>query len=184
MSIEYQAIVSCNTCGSELHREELAMRSDFVFYPQEFLQGEWNPHITCCEECEDVITVDLASAFLNSDVEGTELANFNSIIDLAAEHLASFQGYLNLDGLTELSDAAAESLSKHKGELGLYGLTELSDAAADSLSQCEGGLDLSGLTELSDSAAERLSKCQNVGIDLDNLPPSAAQILRDAGHGV
>ena len=63
--------------------------------------------------------------------------------------------------LTELSDAAAESLSKHNGEyLSLDGLTELSDAAAESLSKCEGELDLM----------------------LDNLPASAAKILRDAGH--
>jgi hypothetical protein len=127
MSIEYQAIVSCNTCGSEMHREELAMRSDFVFYPPEFLQGEWNPHITCCEECEDVITVDLASAFLNSDVLGDEFANFNSIIDLAAEYLASFQGYLNLDGLTELSDISARHLANHVGDLELLGIGNLSD---------------------------------------------------------
>jgi hypothetical protein len=32
-------------------------------------------------------------------------------------------------------------------------------------------------------AAESLSKRQNVNIFLDNLPASAAKILRDAGHG-
>jgi len=87
--------------------------------------------------------------------------------------------------LTELSDAAAESLSKHNGEyLSLDGLTELSDAAAESFSKHEGDLNLGGLTTLSDAAAASLSKRKGDGdLMLDNLPDSAARILRDAGDG-
>jgi hypothetical protein len=66
-----------------------------------------------------------------------------------------------LDGLTELSDATAESLSKYAGELSFGSLTSLSDVAAESLSKCEGEID----------------------IFLDELPESAAKILRDAGKG-
>ena len=102
---------------------------------------------------------------------------------------------LYLDDLTELSDAAAESLSKYRGgRLYLRGLTELSDAAAESLSKLEAAENLSrhkdhlylnGLTELSDAAAQHLAKYKGtLFLDLDNLPASAAKILRDAGHGV
>jgi hypothetical protein len=90
--------------------------------------------------------------------------------------------------LTSLSDAGAESLSKHEGDLDLRRLTTLSDgpghiALAESLSKQKGMVSLGGLTTLSDAAAESLSKCQDVRITLDNLPASAAQILRDAGNG-
>ena len=60
--------------------------------------------------------------------------------------------------LTAIEDDGGESLSKHKGTLFLDGLTSLSDAAAESLSKCEGRCLLSP----------------------NNLPESAAQILRDA----
>ena len=63
----------------------------------------------------------------------------------------------------------------------------MSDAAAESLSKHEGGLSLSGLTSLSDTGAQSLAKkepkFEMYQIYLDNLPASAAQILRDAGHG-
>ena len=62
----------------------------------------------------------------------------------------------HLDGLTSLPGAAAESLSKCEGHLNLGDLTRLSDAAAESLSRHKGGLYL----------------------DLDKLPESAAEILR------
>ena len=108
---------------------------------------------------------------------------------------------LNLYEFTAIEDAAAESLSKHEGSLILFGLTELSDAAAESLSKHEGTLFLAGLTELSDAAAESLSKrkklvfvndmetpdilnfLEGLYLDRDNLPASAVQILRNAGHG-
>lgn len=118
---------------------------------------------------------------------GLSTEDFHVMEDEAAEIISKFEGDLSLDALNELSDAAAESLSKHKGDLYLYGLKDLSDAAAESLSKHEGELSLHGLTELSDAAAKSLVKKQpkfgRWKINLDNLPASAAQILRDAGHG-
>ena len=69
-----------------------------------------------------------------------------------------------LQTCTSIDDAAAEVLIKHTGDLYLNGLTDLSDAAAESLANKEPKFD-----------------CWQ--INLDNLPASAAQILRDAGHG-
>ena len=116
------------------------------------------------------------------------LDGLTSLSDAAAESLSNHKGHLCLSGLTSLSDAAAESLSKHEGTLNLSGLTELSDAAAESLRKHEGTLDVDGLTSLSDAAAKSLSKRETKftswHISLDNLPASAAQILRDAGHGL
>ena len=87
-----------------------------------------------------------------------------------------------LSEFTEIDDDAAEMLSDCYGHiLNLDGLTHLSDAAAESLSRYQGALFLDGLTEISDRAAESLSKCKELYINLDNLPASAAQILRDAG---
>jgi hypothetical protein len=113
------------------------------------------------------------------------LDSLPSLSDAAAESFSKYKGGLRLAGLTELSDAAAESLSKHEGgELRLHGLTELSVAVAKSLSTHMGGLGLGGLTELSDEVAEILSAHMGdwLWLDLDNLPESAAKILRDAGH--
>ncbi len=45
----------------------------------------------------------------------------------------------------------------------------------------EGTLSLDGLTELFDAAAKHLANHADVAVD--NLPASAAKILRDAGHG-
>ena len=115
------------------------------------------------------------------------LYGLTELSDAAAESLSKHRSTLWLNGLTSLSDTAAESLSKHKGSLHLGRLKSLSDAAAESLSKHEGGLELHGLTELSGAAAESLSKRENKfkswQINLDNLPESAAKILRDAGHG-
>jgi hypothetical protein len=134
---------------------------------------------------------DAAAESLSKHEGELVLCRLTSLSDAAAESLSKHDGNLYLDGLTSLSDASAESLSKHKGDLYLLGLTSLSDgpghiALAEILSKHEGGLDLSGLTSLSDAAAESLCKLDsdNLSINLDNLPASAAQILRDAGHGV
>ena len=55
----------------------------------------------------------------------------------------------------------------------------LADATAESLMGRGGGLDLDGLTSLSDAAAESLSKHEGyLSLDLDELPASAAEILR------
>ena len=107
------------------------------------------------------------------------LNGLTSLSDAATESLSKHKGGLWLDSLTSLSDAAAESLSKHKGELWLNALTSLSDEAAESLSKHEGELSLDGLTSLSDEAAESLSRHEGeLSLKLDNLPASAADILR------
>jgi len=62
----------------------------------------------------------------------------------------------------------------------------LSDEEAESLSKHQGPIEFNGLTELSDAAAHSLTKLKHsLSVNRDNLPDSAAQILRDAyrGHG-
>jgi hypothetical protein len=119
-------------------------------------------------------------------------SGITNLSDASAKRLCKHEGDIHLRGLTSLSDAAAESLSKHKGEIYLSGLTSLSDgpghiALAESLSKHEGYLVLNDLTDLSDAAARSLAnkepKFDSWQIELENLPASAAQILRDAGHG-
>ena len=134
---------------------------------------------------------DAAAKSLSKHEGNLSLAGLTSLPDgpghIALAESLSKQGLLTLYGLTSLSDAAAESLSNHKGEIDLHGLTALSDAAAESLSNHKGEIDLRGLTALSDAAAESLSKHETSfrwwHINFDNLPVSAAKILRDAGHG-
>ena len=78
---------------------------------------------------------------------------------LTKEIAKQFLESVNLVALSEftaIEDEAAESLSKHEGDLFLDGLTILSDAAAESLSKYKRDLSLS----------------------LDNIPESAASILR------
>jgi len=133
-----------------------------------------------------------------SDAAAESLGNANlfhldlgltSLSDAAAESLGN-ANLLDLAlGLTSLSNAAAESLSKGNGNLYLQNLTSLSDAAAESLSKRNKSmiiigsvwvtLDLNGLTSLSDTAAESLTKYEgSLVLELDNLPDSAAKILR------
>ena len=120
--------------------------------------------------------------FLNLD--GPE-----TISDSIAESLSLSNGGLVILSLTSLSDNAAASLSKYKGDLELGNLPKLSDTAAESLSKHAGtssmgggpsALGLYGLQYLSDAAAESL--CGRKGpfcyMDLDELPESAAAILR------
>ena len=76
--------------------------------------------------------------------------------NIAKQFLEDEDSAVDLGEFTAIEDAAAESLSKHEGDLYLNGLTSLSDAAAESLSKCEGELSL----------------------DLDDIPESAAAILR------
>jgi len=124
-----------------------------------------------------------AAKSLSKHQGNLDLDGLTEISDAAALSLSKHEGELSLKGLSELSDSAAKSLGKHAGHLWLNGLTELSDAAVESLSKHEEPLILEGLTSLSDAAAQHFAKHPNLHLTLDNLPDSAAQILRDAGHG-
>ena len=61
----------------------------------------------------------------------------------------------------------AEQFVADEDSVDLIKFAAIADIAAESLSKHDGMLELGGLTILS----------------VDNLPASAAQILRDAGHG-
>ncbi len=107
------------------------------------------------------------------------LGKLTALSDTAAECLGRHVGDLHLWGLTKVSDTSAESLRKNKGFLSLVGVKTLSDAAAESLSRHRGILELQGLTSLSDEAAESLRKHEDgLILNLDKVPPSAANILR------
>lgn len=91
---------------------------------------------------------------------------------------------LFISQFTEINDEAATILSRgDKPKLIMNSITSLTDQSAQALSEYEGDLRLLGVQELSDTAAGHLAKLPNLTINLDNLPASAAQILRDAGHG-
>ena len=76
--------------------------------------------------------------------------------NIAKQFLEDEDSAVDLDEFTAIEDAAAKSLSKYEYNLYLNGLTSLSDAAAKSLSYHVFDIDL----------------------DLDDIPESAAAILR------
>ena len=91
---------------------------------------------------------------------------------------------LFLGTYTTIEDDAAQYLANSgKNKLIINDLQSLTDASAAALSEYPGDLRLLGLKDISDTAAGHLAKHPNLNINLDNLPASAAQILRDAGHG-
>ena len=90
---------------------------------------------------------------------------------------------LSFPRITNLTPDAAKEFTRHYCYLSFPGLTALSDEVAEILGQHSGLLSLPNLEELSDNAAERLSRINaRLKLNLDNLPDSAATILRDAGH--
>ncbi len=98
-------------------------------------------------------------------------------------YLASSPSSFYLGGSLPLTKARANILVEHKHKLS-FGHSSLSEEILIILASHKGTeLSLCELTEHSDTAAGHLAKHPNLTIDLDNLPESAAQILRDAGHG-
>jgi hypothetical protein len=105
-----------------------------------------------------------------------------------------YDGCTNIYDCTEITNTAAEILGGFEFNYGgknfaasgyiWLRITKLQDSAALHLSNCRGCLLLEELRELSDVAAEHLSRMKKnkLGLTLDNLPASAAKILRDAGH--
>ena len=155
----------------------LFLLASVILAPQ-FARGEWQAHQIRQGDGKGG-WVTRAAENLSKHEETLSLDGVTELSDAAAESLGKHDGYLKLDGLASLSDLAAESLSKHKGDIRLSGLTGLSDAAAEGLSKHTGWLWLNGLTSLSDVAAESLSKHEgSLSLDLDELPDSAAEILR------
>jgi hypothetical protein len=151
------------------------------------LDGKWNSLLLARLTDGDLsqvtfLTDEAAENLRKYKGDELQLDGLTSLSDAAAESLSKYKGdSLDLGGLTSLSDAAAESLSKYKGDsLDLLSLISLSDAAAENLRKYKGDeLQLKGLTSLSDSAAASLSECiGDLNIDLDDLPDSAAAILR------
>ena len=107
-----------------------------------------------------LLKVEIAEPFLADTFSGN-LSQYISIEDAAAEALAKHKGYLpSLNRLTELSETASEALAKFQGNLGLNGLTSPSDVAAEALAKHEG----------------------DIYFNQDQLPPSASEIFKDAGH--
>ena len=79
-----------------------------------------------------------------------------------------------------LTKEIAEQFLENVNSVELSKFTAIEDEAAERLSKCRGGwLSLDGLTSLSDAAAESLSKHEgDLSLSLDNIPESAAAILR------
>ncbi|MCS5643634.1 MAG: hypothetical protein NZ807_10275 [Dehalococcoidia bacterium] len=100
----------------------------------------------------------------------------------------------DMDTLEVISDGAAQALSESLNLVSLEGLTELNDSDGhvalvrkmmSMRSQYQHDIIFPNLKSLSNTIATELSKFEgDLEITLDNLPASAAQILRDAGHGV
>jgi|GEM_PF-6727136 len=109
-----------------------------------------------------------------------------SISDEFADYIfqiGKFYSGVTLGLLKEISDVSLGSLVRIQGELGL-GLSTLTHSQAKILSQHNAKVSLYELVNISDETAMLLSGFPyGLFIDLDNLPASAAQILRDAGHG-
>ena len=130
---------------------------------------------------EKLLTSEIASEFLSEVGKFTlsDLDEFTTIDDSAAELFQQYKWGLTLNGLTSLSDAAAESLSKHKGRgIELNGLTCLSDKAAESLSRYKGDLECDGLESLSETAIESL--CRYKGNLKFNFLSSLAEAVAES----
>ena len=116
-------------------------------------------------------------------IKGDLGLRMETLPESTAQLLTSHKADLSLYRIENIEDKAAEHLSRHAGRVILNDLTSLGASngellLARKLSGCW-GWSLYSLTELSDSAAEILIKHEGeVSIDLDNLPASAAEILR------
>ena len=81
-------------------------------------------------------------------------------------------------GPASLSDSSLETLIRIQGYFG-WGVRDLSDSQAELLCHHNADLFLNELTSLSDEAATRLSQFPyGLSLDLEKIPPSAAEILR------
>ena len=151
------------------------------------------------------ITEEQARILLNYKGE-LHLSSVNQLSDDVAEIIADFGEHLSFDVLETVSDSAIGYLAGHPSSLYLGANFPLTKARANILCEHQHKLEfghssipeeivvilaghrgtellLSELTDLSDTAAQHLAKHAKLTLNLDNLPASAAKILRDAGHG-
>jgi hypothetical protein len=151
------------------------------------------------------ITEEQARILLNYKGE-LHLSSVNQLSDDVAAIIADFGLHLSFDVLETVSDSAIGYLAGHPSSLYLGANFPLTKARANILCEHQHELAfghssipeeilvilaghrgtellLSELTDLSDTAAQHLTKHSKLTLTLDNLPASAAKILRDAGHG-
>ena len=135
---------------------------------------------------ESLSEMDNSNLYVNLDNLPASAAQILGSLELSPEKAYEFLTgtLLFISQFTEINDEAATILSRcDKPKLIMNSITSLTDQSAQALSEYEGDLRLLSVKELSDTAAGHLAKHPNLTINLDNLPASAAQILRDAGHG-
>ena len=115
--------------------------------------------------------------------QGNLHLGLTTLTGAAANSLSQSTGrWLYLSFLKDLPDDAAKALSQYQGSLMLPSLTRISDEAAVAFSGQPGHLFLSDVTTLSDRGAAALRDHNDLYISLQDLPASAAEILRQAGH--
>jgi len=113
------------------------------------------------------------------------------ISETTASALSRFQGQRLTLSMTHISETTASALSRFQGQRLTLSLTHISEEVAVALSHYDGLLWLNGLRTLPDAAAHALAgrKLLKVGENfrgpghyLENLPASAAAILREANN--
>jgi len=121
-----------------------------------------------------------AASLLPSAISLKELHTSLDVVEHVLEEITCLPALERLGLSTfDLTDSIAGVLANFRGELLLPDVMQLSDIAADKLSKHEGCLQLTSLTELSDAAAKALLEHNGtLYLELDNLPESAAAILR------
>ena len=96
-----------------------------------------------------------------------------------AEKIINIEGDWENDLLKEESECIDEDADLHSERDFLANAISIDDEAAEILSNREGELSLGNLVTLSDVAARFLSECEGrISLNLNNLPESAAAILR------
>jgi hypothetical protein len=119
------------------------------------------------------------------------IGSLESISETTASALSRFQGQRLRLYITHISETAASALSRFQGQRLTLSLIHISEEVAVALSHYDGLLWLNGLRTLPDAAAHALAgrKLLKVGENfrgpghyLENLPASAAAILREANN--
>ena len=125
-----------------------------------------------------VLTAAIAVRYLEDNSE-SNLKDFQSITEEAAQVLALHDGDLFLFGLKDLSPAAANGLASHTGWLSLIGLVTIHEAVAEALAQHAGSeLGLNCLRDLTLETARSLSHYRgSLSLGITELSAGAAESL-------